>query len=230
VPGAFARDVHAHVFALSARTLRRKRLVNVLHPPHRRSQPDVEAMACQAVAELLTVQPEGPHDLVASCIGGVLAYEMARQLTEQGRPVGRLVLLDSVYPAREPGSELRQLARLLTPVRRLWRQGRVLKQQLQVRAGRRGSSRQDRLQQLELVRQMVPPRHSEEYVLQLARYRIRPWDGVVDYVVSDTLEPLHPEREWEPHVRALRLHHAPGDHDGYLGPSNAHVFRALLER
>jgi amino acid adenylation domain-containing protein len=55
----------------------------------------IEAMAARHVGELRKVQPNGPYTVVGFCVGGVVAFEMARQLREAGETVDRLVVIDS---------------------------------------------------------------------------------------------------------------------------------------
>jgi thioesterase domain-containing protein len=50
------------------------------------------------VQELRRFQPEGPYALGGYCFGGNVAYEMARQLDQQGQRVNLLVLLNSSPP------------------------------------------------------------------------------------------------------------------------------------
>ncbi|MEI6148077.1 MAG: thioesterase domain-containing protein, partial [bacterium] len=69
----------------------------------------VEAMAADYVHEMRQVQPCGPYSLAGGCIGGVIAYEMARQLAAAGEVVRRVILLDTPHPS--PGSYFRQLIR-----------------------------------------------------------------------------------------------------------------------
>ncbi len=61
------------------------------HPFHTR----VEDMATHYIQEIQTLQPNGPYFLGGYSFGGVVAFEMARQLREQGEQVGILVVLDS---------------------------------------------------------------------------------------------------------------------------------------
>ncbi|TNF22207.1 MAG: non-ribosomal peptide synthetase [Rhodobacteraceae bacterium] len=60
-------------------------------PPHA----DIPAMAADYLADLRRVQPNGPYRLAGHSFGGVVAYEMARQLRASGQEVARLVLFDS---------------------------------------------------------------------------------------------------------------------------------------
>jgi natural product biosynthesis luciferase-like monooxygenase protein/amino acid adenylation domain-containing protein len=72
----------------------------------------VPGMATRYLEAVRSVQPRGPYRLGGWCTGGVVAFEMARQLLERGEEVELLVLLDS--PAPEPGAvrsdELEMLA------------------------------------------------------------------------------------------------------------------------
>jgi thioesterase domain-containing protein len=45
------------------------------------------------------IQPHGPYRIVGHSYGGVVAYEMTRQLLEQGEDVEYLALIDSMTPA-----------------------------------------------------------------------------------------------------------------------------------
>ncbi|MBL0694525.1 amino acid adenylation domain-containing protein, partial [Comamonas sp. JC664] len=59
----------------------------------------VEEMATAYVSAIRTVQPSGPYVLGGWSVGGVIAYEMARQLREQGDTVALLALIDAYTPA-----------------------------------------------------------------------------------------------------------------------------------
>ncbi len=55
----------------------------------------IEAMATWYLDELHAVQPRGPYFLGGYCFGGNIAYEMARQLREQGERVALLALFET---------------------------------------------------------------------------------------------------------------------------------------
>jgi thioesterase domain-containing protein/acyl carrier protein len=59
----------------------------------------VEQTAQANIAALKTIQPGGPYSLIGHSYGGVVAYEMARILLEQGEGISSLILLDSMAPA-----------------------------------------------------------------------------------------------------------------------------------
>ena len=58
----------------------------------------IEALASHYLRHLRTVQPQGPYRLGGWSMGGVIAFEMARQLVEEGERVQLLALIDSYAP------------------------------------------------------------------------------------------------------------------------------------
>jgi len=56
-------------------------------------------MAAHYVREIRSVSADGPYFIGGFSFGGVVAYEVACQLQEQGTGVARLFLLDTFYPA-----------------------------------------------------------------------------------------------------------------------------------
>ncbi len=58
----------------------------------------VEDMARHYVEEIRSVQPQGPYLLGGTCTGGLVAYEIAQQLTAQGESV-RLAIMESWHPS-----------------------------------------------------------------------------------------------------------------------------------
>jgi amino acid adenylation domain-containing protein/FkbH-like protein len=60
--------------------------------------PTIEEMAKQYVSDLRKVQSGGPYYLGGYCFGGVVAYEMARQILSFGEEVALLALLNCAPP------------------------------------------------------------------------------------------------------------------------------------
>ncbi len=59
----------------------------------------LENMASAYIEELRSVQPEGPYFLGGFCFGGLLALEVAQQLTAAGQKVASLILIQTTHPA-----------------------------------------------------------------------------------------------------------------------------------
>lgn len=58
-------------------------------------RPTVPQMATAHVAAIRSARPHGPYVIGGFCMGGLIAYEVARQLTEQGETVERLLVIDA---------------------------------------------------------------------------------------------------------------------------------------
>jgi thioesterase domain-containing protein/acyl carrier protein len=72
---------------------------------------DLEAMAAHYLSEIRRHQPSGPYLLGGYCVGGCVAFEMARRLVAAGESVSLLALIDTVMPGpRRLGHRLRRLA------------------------------------------------------------------------------------------------------------------------
>jgi thioesterase domain-containing protein len=92
------------VFGLQARGLDGKL------PPCTR----IEGMASRYIEEIRAAFPDGPYCLAGFSLGGVIAFEMARQLRDAGQEVGLLALLDTyapIYFQSGPGKRGAPLAR-----------------------------------------------------------------------------------------------------------------------
>ncbi len=72
----------------------------------------VEDMAAQYLQDIRSVQPEGPYFLGGYSFGGLVAYEIAQQLTERGENVAFLALFDTA-----PGHVKPQTSSLLKSLR-----------------------------------------------------------------------------------------------------------------
>ncbi len=62
----------------------------------------IEGMAAEHIAAVRSAQPEGPYYLSGWSFGGLLAFEMARQLQSAGQPVAFLGLIDTGTPGYLP--------------------------------------------------------------------------------------------------------------------------------
>jgi thioesterase domain-containing protein/acyl carrier protein len=60
----------------------------------------IEAMAARYVTALRDRQPHGPYTLGGYCLGGVIAFEMARQLEAAGEAVALLAVMEGSAPQR----------------------------------------------------------------------------------------------------------------------------------
>ena len=75
----------------------------------------IEEMAASYVDTVRQAQPQGPYLLGGMCAGGLIAFEMARQLQREGQAVERVLMLDSATPNlahKTPPEDVRRSSRL----------------------------------------------------------------------------------------------------------------------
>jgi amino acid adenylation domain-containing protein len=144
--------------------------------------PSVSALARQYIALIRRVQPVGPYRIGGMSFGGIVAYEVAQQLEDDGEQVESLLLIDAVLP--EP--PLHKLRRLLAlPLRVLC--GELLQRMRAVASGALrqrvlGASPSDTDAQLRSLDQ----RRQAGYRAATLRYmeKIRPYHGRVALAVA----------------------------------------------
>ena len=85
--------------------------------------PTLEDIAAEYVQLIHKFQATGPYKLIGWCVGGVLAFEVARQLVEAGHEVSLLAMIDAWAPGhhRRLSQDARDPRRLLVSLAADWR-------------------------------------------------------------------------------------------------------------
>ena len=233
VPAGAAGGHELLVNARLARRLRTDAGVIALRAgpgPH----PHAEIIAREHVRRVRAIQPHGPYLLVGECVGGILAFEMARILRSEGESISLLALLDTPYP------HLRR--RVIDRLRRLrepWGDDLV----------RRMRVHRDALGQLEAgqwtyllrrlrsaVRALLSLRHPERrllfrrratYIGSLLRWHPRPFDGAVFFIESAEGTRAGNASRWKALAGDMRIEQVPGDHHTYIRDHVNFVAEAL---
>ncbi len=150
----------------------------------------IEDIAAYFLDEVRTLQPSGPYHLAGFCVGGVVAYEMARQLHALGSETALLALLDS-WPPHHSKSEDRLLpyeTPLLWALRsamhkmvslEVWRWPAFLLRKVP-RLARRILGARDEYDSLSFARMRVVTANLNA----LERYRHEPYDGRILFVAA----------------------------------------------
>ncbi|CAG1020311.1 hypothetical protein DOJK_00253, partial [Patescibacteria group bacterium] len=73
------------------------------------SLPALEDLAKHYIQEMQHIQPQGPYYLIGFSFGGILAYEMAYQLTANGQQVNFIGLLDTYLEREKIPQSLKQI-------------------------------------------------------------------------------------------------------------------------
>ncbi|PSB29399.1 non-ribosomal peptide synthetase [Stenomitos frigidus] len=188
----------------------------------------VEAIATHYIKQMRALQSQGPYLLIGVSFGGLVAYEMAQQLKEQGQEVALLGLIDT-YPLFTPQAPL-----VLETAAKNWHKIRqsglltMLKDQLHWRAHDLTEALGDlychvRTRFYQSVSLPLPDKvmdfNYEQENQQLAnRYCIRRYSGRVTLFKATELARAHrhlPDNElsWRGLVEeSLEVYFIPGDH------------------
>jgi len=173
---------------------------------------NIGAMAAHYLAEVREHQPRGPYLLGGYCIGGCVAFEMARRLAEAGESVRLVAMIDAVMPARQ--SFARRLGRF---AQRSWReQLEGLKHRAIMVAARLrgGGSHADELPSFYGVPTAFHAIARRHYRAQL-HYVPRPYKG--DVWLFRSRYQGDPDLGWRPLVRgSLQIQEVPGRHADVL--------------
>ena len=247
VPGGWGGEVEFLVYAQIKRHVGadlpiyglKARGLDGLEEPHR----SVREMAVDYVDEIRTVQPHGPYLLGGECIGGALAYEMARRLEELGEKLDLLVLLDAWRPSRaalrrfcarerherwsglwqaqvvQPFHEhMKKLARL-TPgekVRYVWQRA--------TRKRGRGAGPHAEPTALETRKAL------DHYPRLLMAHPVGPYRGKLTLLIDETSHRTQGSLGWDDvPTGGLEIHLLPGDHLSYIREHAAAAAAKLRE-
>ena len=193
----------------------------------------MEDIAACAVKHVREVQPEGPYCLGGLCAGGLLAYEVARQLATQGQEVAVLALFEP-QPPSHPDRHAKRL-RFDLLYQRLWFHFENL-QHLEIRESPRylrdrSKTLIDRLKRrawhsFHDVRSRMNDGRLRNLgnVLYLAAstYRARPYSGRVALFQAMSRPAGHDWDQqvvWQELATRLEVHEVPGYHDSiFLEP------------
>jgi acetoacetyl-CoA synthetase len=178
----------------------------------------IEDLAQFYLAAVRQIQPKGPYLLIGYSLGGLVALEMAQQLSKVGEQVALLAMLES-YP----------YPRFLSLGQRI---------RLAIRVAKYRASSLRRMSIRDAVSYIMLPSKRRFYVsrnvasvtpmmqrardsayLSLSRYRPRSYAGKIKFVKAEirTDFPDDPAAVWRNRVDKVEVDTVPGDHLGIVG-------------
>jgi thioesterase domain-containing protein/acyl carrier protein len=178
----------------------------------------VEAMAADYLREIKARQPNGPYCLCGYSFGGLVAFEIARRLSESGNEVGFVGLFDTGM------SSLRwRLRAWLSIIRR-----RIARLPGNLRVQRDDAA----LPGLPSALPTSVARVAASALIASARYRPGFYCGQLTLFTPMRREPDVPSLEaiWRKHARTLSIVETMGDHSTMLSAPNADSTAASLTR
>ena len=211
-------------------------------PPH----VSVEAMAAEYLREIKTWQPEGPYHLCGYSFGGLVAFEMARQLAQSGNKLGLVGLFDTrLSPRRWPvrcwlslvGRRMLEIvaAASATPIHRwpraVWKTVSQVRENLRNYAMPAASDGPPLPSFLKYARGRVL-NVGLSAVLASARYRPGFYPGELTLFTAAEREPGLPSLEtiWGRHASMLSVVETAGTHSTMLSAPNAESVAATVTR
>lgn len=211
------------------------------HPPHE----TFEEAATEYLRELRSVQPSGPYLLGGFSGGGITAYEMARQLIEQGEEVAMLVMLDTPLPMSEPLTFSDKLKMHLQRIgREKWRYvthtvGNRIVWELTKR--RKQRARELGPQQAAFHNLAI----EAAFYRACGRYAVTPLPLTItlfrpklnptfifgpDRMINADRRFIYHDNGWSRHVAGVDVHEVPGDHDSMVLEPNVRTLGNKLRQ
>ena len=203
-----------------------------------------EDMARDYIAEMRTVQKSGPYLLGGFSGGGITAYEIARQLREDGEDIALLVMLDTPLPQAPPLSSVDRMSihwqRLRNKGASYFAEWAKNRYQWELRKFRKRFEEDENdsrpydfqsegmevafrraLDRYQLSPQPIPitlfrPRLDTAYQLSGNR------------VANTDREVVYHDNGWSPYVSTVKVIEVPGDHDSMVLEPNVRVLASEL--
>ncbi|MCU1277796.1 MAG: tycC2 [bacterium] len=189
-------------------------------PPEDRT---VEEIAAGCIADLRRLQPRGPYRIGGECVGGVVAYEIARQLSASGEAIALLLLIDSWSPTAVGVLHHNLLGQPLA----LMKLGLSFLAELP----RRDPAAESWL--AELWRRAIVSPEARRYIRACMRYRPRGYPGRITLLASEANLRRGIVRAWQRLAAGgVTIRRAPGNHETYArkhADETAEQLRICLE-
>jgi amino acid adenylation domain-containing protein len=190
----------------------------------------IEKIAAHFVSEMQSVQPHGPYHLAGVCMGGTVAFEMARQLRQRGERVASLVLIETWMP-ESVRAKKRGTSGAYRTAAFLWKRATQHVQAIQEAQGRdrmRYVVRLSKLIREAIARKQMHDSFRHEMKEQalifanfaaMAHYEPQPYDGRVTLILADSAEidpEVDPRLRWAALSQESEIHRLEGANAGVL--------------
>lgn len=210
------------------------------HEPHE----TFEDMARDYIAEMKTVQPEGPYYLGGFSGGGITAFEIARQLVAAGDKIATLILLDTPLAHFEPLSSVDRMSIHWQRLRKNgagyfteWAKNRY-RWELEKFKGRFSDSEDEtkpfdfQSERIELAFYRALARYETQH-LGIKATLFRPkldksYTLSGGRAANEVRQFVYEDNGWTPYVDAIDVYEVPGDHDGMVLEPNVRVLAAKM--
>jgi len=191
---------------------------------------------------ILQNDPEGPYILIGYSFGGLLVFEMARQLAAMGKEVRKVIIIDTyvgdISLNNKPGSKL--LTKILRQFNKLLHFSRLFLQEPKEVYDYQLAFLKDKLKRLNRHQETAPEETLTYYTEIEKSYDTAYWSYVItpQNVKVDLLkvkkriyfldDPMY--LGWRPFAKGgIKIHEVPGDHKTFMSPPNDQKFARILQ-
>ena len=214
----------------------------------------IEEIASYYISEIMTIDNEGPYQLAGYSLGGNIAYEMGRQLTEMGKKVSFLGLLDTT--AEDSINQLPFFKRIQSGMKILlnyffWNISYFFKNQNEsmssvIKRRWRGLVKKVRGVDYKINEEDWASKGGQNELpkylhkvhranLQASkRYVIKPYNGSVHLFKATRQTFYIPDPVnygWDKYaLRGVIIHEIPGEHSRIFAPPNDKLFSSILQK
>jgi amino acid adenylation domain-containing protein len=207
--------------------------------PGRAPRTTVEEMGAAYITLMRTVQGQGPYHLGGWSFGGLVAFEMARQLKALGEEVGLLAIFDAIGSVVGPISQTDRVSELrgfcvemglsIGDSSSGWQRS-LVGDDADTLAAVLEKAKQERVviadAGLEQFRQLYGVFMANR--LAMSRYRPQPSDLRITLFVAEGEKRRDPWLGWKTIAKEVEVHKVPGSHRTILKGSNAEVLAEML--
>ncbi|NDP28716.1 MAG: amino acid adenylation domain-containing protein, partial [Flavobacterium sp.] len=205
----------------------------------------IEAMAACYIDSMVKINPKGPYAIAGFSFGGIVAFEMARQLKEQGKTVSTIALLDTYADASYHYASYRQ-KKLIRFYARTYKRLDYLKEMLtswkslKLRVGSKKEyllkkyfGTNNTMTEQELVAFEKFKEASRMVNKLIDRYHLKPQDLEVDLFRAEDdnnykLDPIH--LGWKKvALKGVNIHNITGNHLSIVAPPNDKILARMLQ-
>ena len=191
--------------------------------------------------------PNGPYAIAGHSAGGIVAFEMAKQLTRLNKKVNYLAVFDYDYIEIERQKSLKRKIKRKTidfvpeliftiksfvkrPKKTMIHQIMIWHLRYITMLKRLGFEKKEELEGLYLHINNAKTKFEES----LKKYKMEPYDGVIDLFISEDKVYYQDDPEylgWRPFTtKPIIINKVKGDHDKMILPPNDKTFAKILQK
>ncbi len=205
----------------------------------------IEAIADHYVSAIMAQNPDGPYALAGYSFGGIIAYEMTRQLEARGKTVKMLAMFDTyAYQSTHRDPWYRKLAyQTQSMVKKLFYTFVLLKDDpkrtIEYKKERLLSKLDDLNRQLRRGKDENDPLGFSYKIglmndLAWRNYRLTPYPVTIELFRAKKLTFYMDDFEflgWKPFaLKGINIHEIPGEHNYIFAPPNDKEFARILQQ